>query len=1030
MKHPVPIASLFDYALNNGASLYDKESFRPRLRVRAANGRLINDPPVEPLDYEIIDEPMLAKRLDDGIFEPYRPRRLRFPGAKPHPTPLIESTTLASVAPPIPTARPLLPRSLIDEGILSEAQLEAIVLAMQAHERHIEITDTDPEQAYQVIQQRVRGGFLLGDATGAGKGRINQGIILANRLAGRHKAIYISENADLIADAIRDWKDLGGDERDIFLQSSIPAEQPILRQCGTLFTTYATLRRKTKNSTARWEQAAQWLRDCPDAVIICDEAHNLTNAVPNHTATEGWQRHASLQGIALLNLQRTLPDARLVYCSATALTKLEALAFAPRLGLWGPKRPFPTRNACIDALETSGTAGMEALCLDLKALGLYVSRSLSLAGVTYERLVHELTREQVDLIQSLNKVWQAIQSGMHDALVATSVIAPESIGTPRVAYAPVRAAIARAELESAKLRFYQIALMSLKMPSVIAHMRERLAQGECCIVQLFNTNATSQERALQQFERDHPDHDLSEELPLDLDLSPRSVLTDYLLQAFPIYQCHRVQNTSEIVLDPKTGEPVVNPQALAIRDRLIQDIEHLIAPENPLDILEREFGDDLAELSGRRRRPITRLNERGNIERILQTRPTTANHEAPLDFMNDKKHILVFSEMTGGTGRSFHADPRWPNQRKRNHYILQMSWKTDKCYQGMGRSHRANQTVAPHYVLCTTNMPGEMRFASNLAKGCATLGALCRGQRDACNTGLFASTDNLETIYGAQALHDLLAGIAKREIDIPLEDFYLQTGIDPTAALKTRTQARKFGGVPTVGKFLNRLLSVDIDLNGGLQGRIWEAFVERVQSRIDHAIAKHCFDAGIETIRPLRLIIKKTELLNRDPATGAESYLLTLEREDPLVARPFEAALAALQRSREDYGPGSGSFVEHIQTSKVALHLWRFNEIRVLTPFSEYIRTTSEQTMTISQTDAKQLWNREIAAAPATTTRSFYVVTGALLPIWSLLPEHTPRIYRMLTSDTHTRILGRVIPATEVNSLKRRIQQRAALLAS
>ena len=40
-------------------------------------------------------------------------------------------------------------------------------------------------------------------------------------------------------------------------------------------------------------------------------------------------------------LQEKLPKARVVYCSATGITEPANMAYMTRLGLWGPRSPFP-----------------------------------------------------------------------------------------------------------------------------------------------------------------------------------------------------------------------------------------------------------------------------------------------------------------------------------------------------------------------------------------------------------------------------------------------------------------------------------------------------------------------------------------------------------------------------------------------------------------------------------------------------------------------------------------------------------------
>jgi hypothetical protein len=1015
---PVPM-TIFDFAHQTGAQLFEKDALLPKLR-------LPNDSTIAPLAYDLLEFNRDGGTLGSEVYEPYRSQRFRFPGSQPHPTPLVEAGTLASIAPPPTTYRPTMPKHVVESGILSDAQLEAITLAGQAHTHHYEITEESPQGG--VRESTVRGGFMVGDGTGVGKSRTLAAIIMSNWLEGRHKAIWITENASLLKETTDAWVALGGTESDIFLHNDFAIDEPIVRASGILFTTYATLRSQSPRTKAsRCHQIINWLNDCPDAVIVCDESQNASNAID---AGVGFMnRKASLQGRRLLELQAELPDARVVYASATAMTKLDALAYAPRLGLWGNGRPFPTRSAFIESMGEAGTAGLEAICLDLKALGLYVSRSLSLDGVTYERLVHELTPEQIKLMQSFNTSWQMIQNSTYRAMVENNIITHNDPGKAREDLNGDAAWYTRSKLEDAKLRFYMLVLISLKMPTVIAHMRERLAAGECCVVQLYNTHEAAQERAFGTIEKDHELTD-GDELPLDLDLSPRSVLIQFVQQHFPIHLYRRVLTKSKRVASlleqDDHGTPIINPEMVALRDTLISDIEKLVVPEGPLEILDRAFGTEIAELTGRKRRAVWRTNAKGDTVRVMEVRKPDENDQAPAAFMNDEKRILVFSEVTGGIGRNFHADPNVRNQRRRNHYMLQMSFRTDKAYQGMGRTNRANQVVPPHYVLCTTDVPGEMRFASNLAKGCATMGALCRGQREACNTGLFASKDNLETVYGSQGLRDLLKDIYYRRCPIDMYDFFVQTGIDPKAVTVESKNRQSYGGVPSVGRFLNRLLAVELAKGGGLQGLIWSEFTKRVNERIEQAIAEDRYDAGIETIKPLHLVKLHSEVIHAEAETGAKTYLVTLRREDPLWARPFGEMRKRLKEALAQYPDKIASFMLD-KDGTVSLHVPSTNGEKTLvyTPFNAYLRKNSDGSTPITPQQASVAWRREIKNAPDTVQRTFYVVAGSLLPIWRHLPTHIPKVYRMQTDDGE-RLLGRVVPATLVPELRKKLAKAQA----
>ena len=116
-----------------------------------------------------------------------------------------------------------------------------------------------------------------------------------------------------------------------------------------------------------------------DGVIIFDESHAMQNA--GGGKGERGDVEASQQGRAGFRLQHALPDARVVYVSATEATTVHNLAYAQRLGLWGGEDfPFATRAEFVEAIEAGGVAAMEVLARDLRALGLYTARSLSYDG--------------------------------------------------------------------------------------------------------------------------------------------------------------------------------------------------------------------------------------------------------------------------------------------------------------------------------------------------------------------------------------------------------------------------------------------------------------------------------------------------------------------------------------------------------------------------------------------------------------------------------------------------------------------------
>ncbi|KAK9684141.1 hypothetical protein RND81_10G189300 [Saponaria officinalis] len=338
--------------------------------------------------------------------------------------------------------------------------------------------------------------------------------------------------------------------------------------------------------------------------------------------------------------------------------------------------------------------------------------------------------------------------------------------------------------------------------------------------------------------------------------------------------------------------------AIERKMKILEIVRSLDLPNNPLDDIIDQLGGpgNVAEITGRRGMLVRASCGKGVTYQARNTKEVTMEmvnmHEKQL-FMDGKKFVAIISE-AGSAGVSLQADRRAINQRRRVHLTLELPWSADRAIQQFGRTHRSNQASAPEYRLLFTNLGGERRFASIVAKRLESLGALTQGDRRA---GPSLSAYNYDSAYGKKALLVLYKGIMEQD-SLPvvppgcssedpesIQEFIakakaalVSVGIVRESAIVNGKESGRISGriidsdMQDVGRFLNRLLGLPPDI----QNRLFELFISILDVIVQTARTEGNLDSGIVDIKANIIELQgKPKTVHVDYMSGAPTVLFT-----------------------------------------------------------------------------------------------------------------------------------------------------------
>lgn len=603
-------------------------------------------------------------------------------------------------------------------------------------------------------------GFIIGDQTGIGKGRVVAGVIRYALRSGR-MPIFVTEKPNLYADMYRDMNDVGipkmlGRPVDILMTNA--AEKVPLNEDGSdelktgpaakhnavlervadgdregvdvLFTTYSQMQSMKGEWTPR-QRAIQRL--APGSIIIFDESHNAGGqGKGNQQRKPKKQKEAEEAGMSAPNRAEFARQiAKLAhgvfFSSATYAKRPDVMDLYASTDM---RHAVSDIEKLGDAISKGGIPMQQVVASMLTEAGQYVRRERSFEGVEYRTPPVQVDRASYSQFTGVLRAIQDFQE-QHIADAVEAIADDIRAEAQAVSFdgSVGSAGATSTNFTSVMHNVVEQMLLAMKAAPAAARAVELLQEGKKPVITVANT--------MGSFIKEYADeNNIGPNQPMPIDF--RSLLIRYLDRTREINikrPFSKDKAEKRYITDAELGG--AGAQAYQRVRAQIEAMDLAAVPVSPVDYIRNEIikaGYRVGEITGRTatldystKTPRYRIRP-GKETSILGRR------EAITGFNSGTIDAMILNQ-AGSTGLSLHASATFKDKRTRVMIIAQAERNIDTHMQMLGRIHRTGQVVLPEYDQLVAAVPAEMRPAAVLAKKMASLNANTTGARDSAMTG-------------------------------------------------------------------------------------------------------------------------------------------------------------------------------------------------------------------------------------------------------------------------------------------------------
>jgi hypothetical protein len=640
-------------------------------------------------------------------------------------------------------------------------------------------------------------GFVIGDQTGIGKGRICAAVMRYAQQQGL-EAIFVSQNPSLYADIVRDVSDIGTRNFRPWMTDagkSIPlpiggmlrsgnaqqqeAAMQTMMAAGTtgydaIFTTYNQL--QTVSNGVEPARRAFLRSVAPRAIIILDEAHEAGGSQSE------WKKSGPPNRADFV---RELVDCSrgTFFSSATSIKRPDVIdLYARKTDL----RHAVTDVSSLSQLLNDGGVPLQQMVASGMVKGGDMRRlERSYAGITFEAQVVPVNRAVVENLAAAMRAIQQFDEAKRSGVIALKEQAKEDAKAISEDNSIGQVGVSSVQFTSLMHNCISQTLVALKAEETVQVVLAQIHRQEKPVIALANT--------MGSFIGWYADeYDIQPGATVNLTFG--DLLNRYLERSRDVLvKDYTGESTRRQLTNRELGAAGV--EAFQAAKSLINESDFSSIPTSPIDYIKHRLsqaGYTVGEITGRD--AVLRYEPDGTTTYQLRStaeKNTSAKIETVRRFNAGEMDCIILNR-SGATGISLHASASFVDQRPRHMNILQAAGDINEFVQMLGRVNRTGQVVPPQYSLIMSDIPAEKRPGAILMKKMASLNANTTAARE---SGLsLTTTVDFMNVYGEAVVASILAD--DYELDAALGSPYLKMAESELPRKPTELIEKVTGRIP------------------------------------------------------------------------------------------------------------------------------------------------------------------------------------------------------------------------------------------